>query len=240
MGNALGIHTLQDPLVLSSQLITANTNVASDLQTIINENDVNRATNTFLNSQSVGTSSAGTSQISAVAQVSQQTIGAGQSSGEINDDGQRCFLGHTLFSLWDEMDIPFDELYENQAKHKFALSFNENGERVRGTIVEVFKHTVYEYVEVTFFDRAFPTQVVPEHRYFIPSGIYVPIKYLLGKHVVSIEGVEVQVLNLKYIAVPEGVDVYNAHIRAYENYCADGKRVHNVKRDPELQNGLES
>ena len=241
MGNSAGIFSDQDPLVLSSQMITARTTVKTDLATIINENDVNRATNTFINSLSVSTSSAKASISPAVTQVANQTVGAGISAGEISQAGQPlpCFLGNTLFSLWDRMDIPFSELYENQTAHRHALSFDADGDQVKGEIIEVFKRTVYEYIEVTFADRESPTEVVPEHRYYIQSGIYVPIKYLLGKCVVTIEDVDVQVLNLKHIDVPGGVDVYNAHIRTYENYCADGKRVHNIKNfDPELENPL--
>lgn len=234
MGSSNGIFTDQSPEVLQAQVILAATNVVSDFNTIVNENDVVRATNTFLNSQ---TTSSGSTQnaLSAVTQVINQSIGAAQSSDEINDRGGTCFRGHTLFALWDSGQIPMSELYENQDKYAFALSFDEDDNQVKGEIVEVFKNTVYDYVEAMFEDGM--TEVVGEHRYYLPSSIYVPIKYLIGKPVMTFDNKMVDVIGIVNRHVPDGVDMYNVHIRKYENYCADGKRVHNVKPNPFLNDG---
>ncbi len=236
MGNINGRFTDQQSLVLQAQLTVAKTTVKSDLSTVIIENDTLRSTNSYLNSQ-LSTNGNVANQAPTVGLTAQNAVGAARSSGQITPGGQPCYLGNTLFSLWDEMDIPFDELYENQAQHKFALSFDDNNNRVKGEIAQVFKRTVYEYLEVSFTDTPWVTEVVPEHRYFIPSGIYVPIKYLLGKEVVNIDNEPAEVTQLKLIRKPRGIDVYNAHIRVYENYCANGKRVHNRKEDKSTNDG---
>lgn len=157
-------------------------------------------------------------------------VGGSQLISEITGDGiggGTCFLGETLFTLADESRIDFAELYAHKEKYSHAKSFDEDGNVVKGEILDVFRHTVFVYLAVTFEDGR--SLVVGEHRYFIPSGIYIPIKYLLDKYVVDEAGEPVHVEDMEPVKVPKGIYVYNASIKDYQNYCADGKRVHNVK-----------
>lgn len=137
-----------------------------------------------------------------------------------------CFIGATLFTLDDGTRITFSKLYRNAKKYKFAKSFDDNGHEVQGEIEKVYKRKVYDYMKVTFTDGV--SGVRANHRYFTPSG-YVAIKELHDKYVLGEDGKRVGVAAIESIDVPKGVYVYNARIKKYENYCADGKRVHNTK-----------
>ncbi len=141
-----------------------------------------------------------------------------------------CFLGHTMFSIWNAPSIPIAALHADVGRWQAAgaLSFNEHDMRVRGEIAEVFRNIKYEYLHVVFEDYT-ADDVVAEHRYFTPNREYVSIKHLLGQRVITEYGRELLVLELKEVKVPSGIFVYNAHIKTYENYCANRRRVHNLK-----------
>lgn len=124
--------------------------------------------------------------------------------------------------------MPFRELYEHQDWYKFALSFDDDGNPVKGEISEVYKRTAYEYLTVTFQDNSV-SRVVGEHRYYVPEGRYIAIKHLRYKFIMDETNDPIRVKSLTVVKVPTGIDVYNARIMDYQNYCADGKRVHNLK-----------
>jgi len=190
----------------------------------------------------------------ALGDVGQEIAVIGQTGTGSEGDPGNCFLGNTQFTLWREpfsthrRTMPFRWLYEDfhrkigiDKEHTeylktlewFAFSYDENNYPVKGRILNVFQTVVYEYLNVTFQEKRiaeYSTGVVLEHRYFTPEGEYVPIKDLLGKRVVHEEKWrEPFVYAIDEIQAPNGILVYNAEIETYQNYCADGLRVHNIK-----------
>lgn len=137
-----------------------------------------------------------------------------------------CFLGDTPFTLHGGERIKFKKLYDEREKHKFAKSFNDKNEVVKGRILKVFRTLAYEYLFVTFSDGS-QVGVKPNHKYF-SDGQYVPISELQDEFVSG-----VQVLDLKPVKNPKGAWMYNATIKEYANYEADGKRVSNLK-EPDI------
>ncbi len=233
MGNASGKFSDQDSYIQELQTLSANNNQA-ELNATLAENDYLRAKSAFFAQQSVTRNIA--SPFPNVSVAAANTVGAalggigqqGTPSEEPGGGGNPCFLGETLFTLFDGSVIEFEALYKLKDTYKHARSFDENNQLVCGEIEDVFKNTVYEYMNVTFDDGS-TSDVVGEHRYYVPANNYVAIKYLLDKCVENEVCLPVRVESLERIEVPEGIDVYNAHIKTYQNYCADRKRVHNLK-----------
>ena len=208
-----------DPYALSQQMIAAASRTRSDLNVILIENDQVHATNVFLTGQALTNNAA--NPVSAVTVVGQQTIGSGISDGSIQPDGNPCFVGSTLFTLWDSLTT-FEQLYEMR-RRSFALSFDKDNERVQGEILQVMRTWKESYMRVQFEDGSID-EVIPEHRYF--NGFeYVPIKSVDEIWTENNEPLRV----ISRTIVSKGVYVYNAHIKEYQNYCANGHRVHNVK-----------
>jgi hypothetical protein len=142
-----------------------------------------------------------------------------------------CFLGDTLFTLWGGEQIKYSELYalfEGEDEMPNSLSF-DGDTPVAGNIELVTRDIAYEYAIATFSDGK--TEVVKEHRYWTKDG-YVSIKDLVGKYVMSEQNRPIKVKSLENIVVHEGVFVYNTFITEYQNYCADRKRVKNLKPVP--------
>lgn len=235
MSNALGIFTDQLPEILSAQLTTARSTVKTDLNTIVNENDVVRATNTFLNSQSVGNSSAGTSQITAVAQVAAQTVGAGQSSGEINDDGQPipCVIGVTNIA------IPNGHKFMRDINLKdIVVTFNAlTGKLDEGMVTAKMIHLVPQYQLIEFEDgHTIGVDVNGDHRFWSLDG-YKPVKDL---NYVMHWNNKWEVWNIvdRRIITEETV-LYNMTVIGNHNYIANGIGVSNIKNRDGLENSLE-
>jgi hypothetical protein len=154
--------------------------------------------------------------------------------GEIPPDrGGLCFSGDTLFGLVGS-DVAFEILYNNRERYigKFARSFDEEGQSVHGEILDVFRSTAYEYLEVTFLGGSID-KVKPQHRYFTETG-YQEIRNLIGKYVVREDGHPLRVVNMKLKFSREGVAMYNATIDVYHNYTANGRRVSNAKNQNEF------
>lgn len=231
----------QNPIVLSAQLVTARTTVKTDLNTLLAENDQIRATNTFLVTQNIGNSNAGGGIGSAVAQTVAGTIGAAQTAGEIGSGGGPCFLGNAMVAFWHPQPkyvyFPFEQVYRQQHHWKNVplLSFDDDDTPVKGELAEVFCNVVHNYLHVSFDDGT-ADDVVAEHRYYTPSSIYIPIKYLLGKEVVSEQGVPQTVQSIHSVYCEEGINVYNLRTPQHQNYSVNKRRVHNAKNPPELEN----
>lgn len=236
MGNSAGTFTDQDPLVLGAQIITARSTVKTDLNTIINENDVTRATNTFLNSQSVGNSSAGASQVSAVAQVAAQTVGAGQSSGEITDGGQPCHIPITAIAL------PLGHTFiERITVNDMVLSFDDTtGERVPDLVIATFQHRVDEWLKVTFADgHSSGVDKEGTHKYWTQDGQYRAI-IDLDSVWRWVNGVWIPRKIIEKTVVKEQIILYNFTTEKYHNYEANSNACSNSKREPGFQDGLEN
>lgn len=212
-----------NPYVLGALLLTANNNQA-DLNVVIQESDFLRATSPVFAQQGLTNSTANPASNATL--VAQQTIGNAVGQGEITPG---CFIGSTNFTLFDGSLIKMEEVYKNYADI-VALSFTETEERTPGVIKQAFRRQAPWYV-LAYFSDGSVDGVLPEHRYYTPSDIYLPLKYLIGKHVVHEDGSMLTLEGLE--VVRKQVDVYNVHIETYQNYCANRKRVHNLKRPDE-------
>lgn len=226
MGNNIrGRFADQDDIVLTGQILTSNNNQIT-LNAAIAEADQLRSSTVIFQSQ--GLLAVPTNPVPSVTTTTQGTVGAalsgqGQQGTPSTQPGgggnPPCFVGTTPFSLW-EGQVTFEELYHLDKK-PIALSFYDN-DRVQGEIGEVTRTWVEFFNKVTFEDGSFD-EVTPEHPYF--NGVdYTPIKFL--NEIRSVENTPLKVISRE--TVYKGVYVYNAHIKIYQNYVANGHRVHNL------------
>jgi hypothetical protein len=226
-----------DPYLQTAISLTADNN-QSDLNVIVREYDAIKATTVVFQSQ--GLTGAVATPAATVSSVAQQTIGAALGGIDQPRGGGGCFTGTSVVTLHDGTYIPFVELHKRRREGLAARSYDEDGRIVPGIIWDVTRRKVYDYVRATFSDDSI-SELMGEHRFYIPSDNYIPIKYLLGKEVVREDGEWLTVTNLEPIKAPEGVYVYNLAIKdllnktEIHNYCADRKRVHNLKPAPEDQ-----
>ncbi len=216
----------EDPYILSALMLTADNNSA-DLNVIIREQDGVQATSAFFRTQGLTSSIATPS--ATVALVAQQTIGAALGGIDQPIGGfDRCFLGHTMVSLFNGKQIPFSELYKKREERLSALSFDRDDRPVPGVIVDVGRYTTKEWVKITFSDGT-STEARPTHPYFTGEG-YEAIGNLWRKTVMNQNNEPVTIINLEKRTGE--VFTYNLSIKDYRNYCADGKRVSNLKPLP--------
>lgn len=215
----------QNDIVLTGQVISSNNNQTT-LNAALAETDHIRATTVAL--QATGLLATTANPLPNVTGTVQSTIGAalggiGQQGSPSTDPGgggnPPCFIGSTLFSLW-EGQITFEELYHLDKK-PVALSFYGN-DRVQGEIGNVTRTWVEFFSNVTYEDDSFD-RVTPDHPYF--NGVdYTPIKFLNEVRTEDNEALRI----VSQETVYKGVYVYNAHIKIYQNYCANRRRVHNL------------
>jgi hypothetical protein len=156
------------------------------------------------------------------------------SGGDSGDGEHPCFIGSTGFKLDGGSKIPFEKLFDEREVYvgRYARSFDEFNKPVAGLIEEVFRHPVYEYLEVTFEDGAV-SGVTREHPYKIETGDWRAVgKLKVGDYVFddSDKPKLVKIAKIEKIEVPEGIYVYNARIARVQNYSADDRQVHNVKQ----------
>lgn len=164
------------------------------------------------------------------------TVGTGGTGGT---GGGTCFTGKTLFKLFGGEEIPFLELYKNRNYYtgKYAKSYDKENEAWAGRITKIMMHVAGEYLEVEFSDGTI-TEVTREHPFLTVAGEYVPIgKLIMGDRVrTDTQHETVKIVSIKRIE--KETQVFNAEIAHYQNYIADGFRVHNLKRDPMYEEGL--
>lgn len=225
MGNIQGKFSDQDSYVLTGQILTSNNNQIT-LNAAIAETDQLRGSTVIFQGQGLLATPA--NPVPSVTATTQSTVGAalagigqeGSASTQPGGGGNPpCFVGSTVFSLWDGQ-LTFEELFHLDEK-PLALAFDGNN-RVQGEIGEVTR-TWTEFVsKVTFEDGSFD-EVTPEHPYF--NGVeYVAIKSL--NDIWTVENESLKVISRE--TVYKGVYVYNAHIKIYQNYVANNHRVHNL------------
>ena len=142
-----------------------------------------------------------------------------------------CFIGTTDVTFFDGSKRTFHIIYGcgDLFIGRKVLSFDKNNNRKAGIIEELFRHTVFEYLEISFSDGTI-SSVTKEHPYFTENGYVAIGKLTVGDKVFNDENYSVEIVEIKTIEVPEGIYVYNARIREFQNYVADGKRVHNAKQ----------
>jgi len=157
---------------------------------------------------------------------------SGGTGGSGGDGDPPCFIGSTKFKLINGSEIDFQELFGARSifiGQPCAFSFDEQGNRQSGIVEEVFRHWVGEYFEVEFSDGTI-SGVTKEHPYFTENDYVAIGKLKAGDKVFNDENKLVEIIEKTLIKIPEGIYVYNARIRAFANYVADGKRVHNAKQ----------
>jgi hypothetical protein len=146
--------------------------------------------------------------------------------------GNPCFTGETLFKLFGGEAVSFEKLFEQRDDYigRAALAFDEYNKPVAGIIEDIFRHEVFEHLAVAFADGS-ETFVTRGHKYFTENYDYVAIgKLKPGDRVFDEKMRLVEITRIGSVEAPAGVFVYNATIREYRNYVADGKRVHNLKQ----------
>jgi hypothetical protein len=152
---------------------------------------------------------------------------AGASSGS-SGGGTLCFAGHTPVTLPDGSRITFKYLFNHFPRIRYIKCFDERNRETKGEITHVYESVAYEYLKVTFSDGTID-EVKPEHRYFTVKGEYEPIRDLKGRFVATESGEPVQVMDFETVHAPDGVKFYNMTVSEFHNYCANGKRVSNLK-----------
>ncbi len=232
MGSLDGKFSDQNPFVLSAQLITAKTNVKTDLNAILVENDQIRATNTFLITQNVGNSNAAGGIGSAVAQTAIGTVGAAQTAGEIGSGGLPCFIATTRIELPDNNWRFIADMRIGDS----VMSFDPvSGMIDTGMVVAVMKHLVPNY-QIVEFENGHTTGVDADggHRYWIGKGEYQPIREL--EQVFRWDDMwEPEQIVSRRIVGQETV-LYNLTVANNHNYIANHHAVSNSKIQPELEN----
>lgn len=161
-----------------------------------------------------------------------QPAGAGGLSGAgiLGDPGTTgtngpCFAAETLFTLFNGIQIPMAELYENRAEYigKGARSFTHDNIIVPGPIVDVFKTTVYEALHVTFKGEPTPMRMSQMHRFWISRHEFVAMRDIQKRWRIFQYGDDwsfTTVADRKMVEYPDGLDIYNASIGNYRCYLA--------------------
>lgn len=224
MGNLDGKFVDQDPFVLGTQIITARTNVKTDLNAIIAEANQIRATNTFLVSQNVGNSSAGGSVGSAVTSTAIGTVGAAQTTGEIGSGGQPCHIGITRIETcygWKHIrHIKIGDV---------AITFDPlTGALSEGEVVATMQHQVERYCLIEFEDGH--TTGVDErgaHKYWNGRDYLAIADMGATMHLVNGEWKPRAIVSRRI--VNERVILYNFETQGFHNYIANRNAVSNAK-----------
>jgi len=210
-----------DPYILSALIATARSNQA-DLNVVITEQDYLRAT--AVTQQQQGLTGAIANPVPNVSNVAQSTVGNSQNPPP---PPLPCFLGHTPVTYWDNgwKQMPISRLAILQDRPR-VLSF-DGDKQVQGEILHVSCKIRFDYLYVTFEDQS-GTCVAPEHRYWTPKG-YTQIQHMLGKFVYNADNKPIRVTHIDRCEVRQGIPVFNLSVDKYENYVANGHRVHNNK-----------
>lgn len=156
--------------------------------------------------------------------------GTGGTGGGIDP----CFTGKMQFRLFDESTVDFEYLYENREKFigkAFAKSFDLENKKQNGVIEDVFRHLVFEYLEIEFSSGE-KLEVTKEHPFFVGDR-YLPVWQLKESDFVMNDDYSFdQIISIKEIKPESPVWVYNVRIAEFHNYVAGKKRVHNAKEAP--------
>lgn len=160
--------------------------------------------------------------------------------------GPPCFIGSTVFTLFNGVQIPMAELYKNRTQYigRGARSFSPNNIIVPGEIRDVFKTRVKgPLLSVLFENEPDAMEIVPEHRFWMKRRIFRPMRHIALYRLVHGYDTEwrlPKVVSKKMVEYPDGVDVYNALIGRWHNYFAAAsvrcvpKAVSNAKPPPDI------
>lgn len=225
MGNIQGRFTDESPNIISAQIITANTTVKTDLNTIIAEADQIRGTNVYLLSQQVG-QAGNDAGASAVSQTASQAIGEAQTFGEIGGGGQPCSIAVSRIEM---ADGGWKYIRNIRLKDE-VVSFNPfTGELTTGIVTDLFQHLVQEYCLIEFEDgHTTGIDAKGVHRYWMQKGQYKSIADL--DRVIHWDGQGWMPRGIVNRTIIKGETVvYNFTVAGHHNYLLNKDAVSNLK-----------
>lgn len=237
MGNINGKFSDQNDIVTTGLVLTSNNNQTAVNATIAETDQLRGSAVIF---QPTGLLANPTNDLPNVTTAAQGDVGAalagigqgGTPSTQPGGGGNPCFLGSTWVTMFDRSRMFFAEMYEFGEGAIFSvLSFDDKNKPTLGEMT-VSRSIRQDYCHVTFSDYS-ADDVAPDHRYFT-GDMYKPIRTLLGECVVTEKNTLVEVRSIDFVT-SQGIYVYNGHVKHYQNYCANGRRVHNLKPIPELE-----
>lgn len=136
-----------------------------------------------------------------------------------------CFAGETLFTLFNGVQIPMAELYDNRREYigKGARSFTHDNIIVPGEIRDVYKTRVFEVLHVDFQNEPEPMRMRREHRFWTARRRFVSMSDIRRTYrlfTFDDEWAYIRTASRKPVAYPDGIDVYNVLIGKYHAYFA--------------------
>lgn len=164
-------------------------------------------------------------------------VGSGGSGGGSTGGGWgSCFTGGTLVELDDRLELTFESIYRLRKTMigRRIKSFDDSNRIRPDVIIEVFRHWVFEYLEVQFSGDQKPTEVTKEHRFWLMDlREFRAIGAMhVGESVYHHDGEKWRpavIESVKRVEVPGGIWVYNLTTRDHHRYFAGGKGVSNSK-----------
>jgi hypothetical protein len=177
------------------------------------------------------TADADTNALSTAAGASGGSSGAG--GGGIIDTGggggtydpPPCFIGSTPILMSDRDEVPI----ENVEVGMEVLAFDTEGRLVPAKVLQIFRHTVDEYLYVEFSDGR-NTGVTGNHLYWAGGKVFKAIESLEYSLKLTHEDRWTRCRIRIKERIKESVMVYNLEIDIYKTYIANGDGVHNAKR----------
>lgn len=163
------------------------------------------------------------------------TGGDGGGGGWGGGGSGSCFIGSTPVTIHDGYKVEFEEIFRRRGIFIGSpiKSFDDLGNVVTDQIEEVFRHFVYDYLEVKFSSDPEPMGITKEHPFWTAWREFVPVgKLAEGDRVHEHRFDKWRWPEIEYIRpvqVPEGIWVYNLTTRRYHRYLANDKAVHNSK-----------
>ncbi len=137
-----------------------------------------------------------------------------------NAEGGGCFLAGTKISMADGTTKAIEDIkIEDEIKTITDTLHIQYG---NGRVVEIFKHTVGEYLVINNKLRLTPEHRVYSNHSFVMAGQLRQGDWLLDK-----EGNKIFITSIDN--KKEIVEVYNFRVEPYHTYIADGFYVHNDK-----------
>jgi hypothetical protein len=160
----------------------------------------------------------------------QSAPGSGDNDGGTVGGGH-CFTGETVVNLSEHLHINFASMFEQ--KESFIgdeiMSFDKDGKLVETVVADIFKHTVYEYLKVTFEDES-ELRVTEKHPFLSETKEFVHIGEMrVGDRVLEYYGNTwhaLEIVSIERVKAPEGVDVFNMTTENHHYFVA-GIGVHN-------------
>lgn len=151
--------------------------------------------------------------------------GGGPGGG--NYDPPPCFIGETPIWMADWSEKPIEKIEEDD----YVIAFDDYGHLHRARVLRVYKHRVFECLEVDFADDR-RTGVTEEHPYWQRGSEFIPIGEIKFS-VTYADGdwTDTPIAAKRTLHFENGIYVYNLEIETYQTYIANRDGVHNRKRE---------